>query len=46
MLKIKRQAKIKYRKFFEEYLFKKYSNKINYHKCPTLISRKTQLKLF
>ncbi|MBU1203055.1 hypothetical protein KKH39_03400 [Patescibacteria group bacterium] len=46
MFKIKRSTKAKYRKFFEEYLFKKYSSKINYYKCPTLVSRKEQLKLF
>jgi len=46
MLKINRKTRIKYRKFFEEYLFKKYSARINDHKYPRFIYRKTQLKVF
>jgi len=47
MFKINRKTRIKYRKLFEEYLLKKYSEKINYTKYPPrLIYRKTQLKMF
>lgn len=46
MFKINRKTRIKYRKRFEEYLFRKYSAKINHPKYPRLIYRKTQLKMF
>jgi hypothetical protein len=47
MLKINRKTRIKYRKIFEEYLFKKYSSKISPAKYPPrLLYRKTQLKMF
>jgi len=47
MFKINRKTKIKYRKLFEEYLFKKYSDKVYYPKYQNrLIDRRTQLKVF
>lgn len=47
MFKINRKTRIKYRKLFEEQLFKKYSAKINYPKYTSrLIYRRTQLKMF
>ena len=45
MLKLKREKKIKYRKFLEDYLLKKYAKKINNYKFPTINYRKSQLKM-
>jgi hypothetical protein len=47
MFKINRKTRIKYRKFFGDYFFKKYSSKISPAKYPPrLLYRKTQLKMF